>query len=61
MKAYHPPMTGLEAEMEEQIAKQGHRPNEALQAAQELRRKKAAKPRQTAADREIEDAMHLGQ
>ena len=56
-------MTGLESQMEEEIAKQAHTPNEALQTAQQLgwEQKKHSPPRETELDRKVEEAMQLGQ
>ena len=56
-------MTGLESHMEEEIANAAHKPNEALQGAQELgaQQNKATPPRETKLDREVEEAMHLDQ
>ena len=56
-------MTGLESQMEEEIAKQSHTPNEALQTALLLvkQQKQTPPPRETALDPEVEEAMHLGQ
>lgn len=54
-------MTGLEARMEEEIAHQAHRPDEALELAKEVRaQERKPKPRpETEADRVTEEAMHL--
>lgn len=62
MKEYHPPMTGLESHMEEEIAKQERRPEEAVQIAQELAGEKRSKASTRAEmDGPTEEAMHLGQ
>jgi hypothetical protein len=63
MKEYHPPMTALESHMEEEIAKQDRRPDEALQVAQELNaeQQRSKKSRESEMDHRIEEAMHLDQ
>lgn len=63
MKEYHPPMTGLESHMEEELAKQGRKPEEAVQVAQELvtaQRPSQGSP-ETEMDHRTEEAMHLDQ
>lgn len=63
MTTYHPPMTGLESHIEEELAHEAHKTEEALKQAKALR----GKPRKTASsrqresemDRKTEDAMHL--
>jgi hypothetical protein len=63
MKTYHPPMTALEAEMEEELAREAHQPNEAMAMARQLREEAEEKTEhfQTEGemDRETEAAMHL--
>jgi hypothetical protein len=62
MKEYHPPMTGLESHMEEELAKHGRKPEEAVQLAQELitaQQRSEGSP-ETEMDHQIEEAMHLG-
>jgi hypothetical protein len=55
-------MTGLESQMEEEIANAAHTPNEALQQAQQLcEQTKTTPTRETEQDRKIEEAMHLDQ
>jgi hypothetical protein len=63
MKAYHPPMTALEAHMEEEIAHEAHRPDEAFERARELREQTIgnAVPQKPATDVRAEQAMQLGQ
>lgn len=62
MKTYHPPMTGLETHMEEEIARQAHRTDEALAQAQQARPQRKRTPaRVTKFERETEEAMVLGQ
>lgn len=61
MKEYHPPMTGLESHMEEEIAKQERKPEEAVQVAHELAAENRSKASTRAAmDSRTEEAMHLG-
>ena len=62
MKEYHPPMTGLESHMEEELAKQGKKTDEAVQIAQELiaSQKRPQESPETEIDRKTEEAMHLG-
>jgi hypothetical protein len=63
MKEYHPPMTALESHMEEEIAKQGRRPDEAMQVAQELNaeQQRSKGSRESEMDHRTEEAMHLDQ
>ena len=63
MKEYHPPMTGLESHMEEELAKQGKNTDEAVKIARELanEEKPATASRETDQDHQVETAMHLGQ
>jgi hypothetical protein len=61
MKEYHPPMTGLESHMEEELAKQDRKPEEAVQLAQELitaQQRPEGSP-ETEMDHRTEEAMHL--
>jgi hypothetical protein len=59
MTTYHPPMTGLESQMEEEIANEAPLPNEALEKArQQFAQKSRTTPyRETAHDRKVEEAM----
>lgn len=58
---YHPPMTGLEAHMEEEIANEAHTPFEPLEQAQRMREGDSAKTAEAGPeDDRIEELMHLG-
>jgi hypothetical protein len=63
MKEYHPPMTALESHMEEELAKQGRRPEEAVQVAKELNtvQQRSEGSRESEMDQRVEEAMHLDQ
>ena len=63
MKEYHPPMTGLESHMEEEIAKQARKPEEAVQVARELSSEvqRTESNLRAEIDRKTEEAMLSGQ
>jgi hypothetical protein len=59
---YHPPMTGLELHMEEEIAEETHAPFEPLEQAHRFAdEQRRSEPfwGESKADREVEEAMHL--
>lgn len=61
MTIYHPPMTGLEAHMEEEMALQAHKTEKLLQRVRQADKgRKSARSRETKVERETEEAMHLG-
>jgi hypothetical protein len=61
MTIYHPPMTGLEAHMEEEMALQAHKTEKLLQQVRQAGKgRKSARSRETKVERETEEAMHLG-
>jgi hypothetical protein len=61
MKEYHPSMTGLESHMEEELAKQGKKPDEAVEIAQQLitEERRSEESPETEMDHRTEEAMHL--
>lgn len=60
---YHPPMTGLEAHFEEQLAREAHEVEPAVEQRRRFteERSRATKASSTEAEKRIEEAMHLRQ
>ena len=56
---YHPPMTGLESHMEEEIAEATHTAYEPLEQAHRFADEHPRPSSDSKADRAIEEAMHL--
>ena len=54
-------MTGLESHMESELAHEAHRKDEALEQARQAFEKPAKAHRETKAEREMEELMHLRQ
>jgi hypothetical protein len=63
MTTYHPPMTGLEAHMEEEMEREAHKTEELLKQAQAQQTRlggESAPSCEPKAEQEAEEAMHLG-